>query len=70
MSTIRVGRNIHGSLARSVRGQLRSARLIVFMSWADILTQFVNEPARLVNESTRELSELSYFSKTKLYAYN
>jgi hypothetical protein len=40
-----------------------SARLNVFTSQADILAQFINKPAR-------ELNELSHFSKTNQYAYH
>jgi hypothetical protein len=50
--------------------RLGSARLNFFTSWADILAQFVNEPARFVNEPARELNELPYSSKTKIYAYH
>jgi hypothetical protein len=39
-------------------------------NWADILAQFVNEPARFVNELARELNELPPFSKTKLSTYH
>jgi hypothetical protein len=45
--------------------RLESARLNT-----DILTHFVNDPGWFVNEPTRELNELSNFTKTKLYAYH
>jgi hypothetical protein len=48
-------------MVNSVR--LRSARLNFFSSWADIL-------ARFVNESARELNELPYSNKMKLYSYH
>jgi hypothetical protein len=48
--------NTCGSLARSVRGRLGTARLKFFTSWADILARFVNESARFVNELAHELN--------------
>jgi hypothetical protein len=35
-----------------------------------MLARFVNEPALIVNEPARELNELPYSSKTKLYVYH
>ena len=62
----RAGQNTRGSLTRSTRVQLGSARFNFFTSWARSLARCFNEPTRASSQAAHELKQAETYQSTTM----